>query len=394
MTVMSNPDSDTPRPRKSVRLHSSKARRGKPARVGEAKVEVAHLGSSVAKVLRDRLGCGVVLIDGRRRVAGLNDRARRLLGLAPDQRTLPAFEALPAPIRAVVREAALAGRGPVERQVELKLADGRMSVLNLSAGQFGADRKTASVVLVLEDLATARELEGRLAQLDRLAHLGTLAAGMAHEIRNALTAGKTFVDLLLEKHPDAELGEVVRRELGRIDAIVGRMLRFSAPSRPAHGEVRLHEVLEQSLRLVQPQLKDKLVSLSRSFQAAPDLLRGDAGQLQQAFVNLFLNALEALRPNGTLSVATELVRPGKVPEQGRGSGEQGRLLVAIRDNGTGIAREHMGRLFEPFFTTKPKGTGLGLAVTQRIIREHQGDIRVESQPGQGTAFQVLLPASA
>jgi len=230
------------------------------------------------------------------------------------------------------------------------------------------------------------QLEARLAQLDRLATLGTLAAAMAHEIRNALVPGKTLVGLLLEKHPDAELAGMVRRELGRIDAIVTRMLKFSGSAPVALGEVHLHEVLEHSLRLVQPQLEGKYISLSRSFLAAPDLVRGDEYQLQQAFVNLFVNALEATGYNGTLSVATETRAPG--------GGDPAHLRVTIKDNGTGISPEVMGRLFEPFFTTKPHGTGLGLPIIRRIMREHHGDISVESQPGQGATFYIFLPALA
>ncbi len=232
----------------------------------------------------------------------------------------------------------------------------------------------------------ARQLEERLGQLDRLATLGTLAAAMAHEIRNALVPGKTSVDLLLEKHPDAELADLVRRELSRIDAIVTRMLTFSGPARPALGKVRLHEVLEHSLRLVQPRLEGSEVSLSRSFQAAPDVVMGDEYQLQQAFVNLLLNALEAMGTDGALSVTTETM--------GAGADGAAQLRVAIQDNGAGIPPDVMRRLFEPFFTTKPSGTGLGLAITRRIILEHRGDIRVESQLGQGTAFHILLPVSA
>ena len=171
------------------------------------------------------------------------------------------------------------------------------------------DRKASGAVVVLSDLTPARHLERHIEQLDRLATLGTLAAGMAHEIKNALVAGKTFVDLLLEQHQDTELVEVVRREMGRIDALVSRMLKFAGPGRPTFTQVRLHEILDHSLRLVQPQLDGKLVSLSRSFLASPDALHGDDHQLQQAFVNLFLNALEAMGPNGTLSVTTETLLP-------------------------------------------------------------------------------------
>jgi signal transduction histidine kinase len=229
----------------------------------------------------------------------------------------------------------------------------------------------------------APQLEERLARLDRLANMGTLAAVMAHEIKNSLVAGKTFIDLLLEKHPEAELAEVVRREMGRIDAIVSRMLKFGGPPRAGFGEVRLHDILDHSLRLVQPQLEDKAIALTRSFQAASDVMQGDDYLLQQAFVNLLLNALEAMGPHGTLSVSTAVV-----------ASPPNRLRVTIKDSGMGIAPADLARLFEPFFTTKPNGTGLGLPITRRIVLEHGGDITVESQPGKGATFVLLFPASA
>ena len=132
--------------------------------------------------------------------------------------------------------------------------------------------------------------------------------------------------------------------------------------------------------------------MNRSFLASPDVLHGDDYQLQQAFVNLFLNALEAMGPNGTLSVATNLlpasVVPASLPETAKGT----QLRLTIQDNGIGIPPENMARLFEPFFTTKPNGTGLGLLITRRIIQEHRGAITVESQPDKGTSFQITLPA--
>ena len=250
------------------------------------------------------------------------------------------------------------------------------------------------MVLVLNDLTPVQRIEQHIQQLDRLASVGTVAAGIAHEIKNALVAGKTFVDLLLEKHEDAELVEVVRREMGRIDAMVSRMRRFAGSDRPVFREVGLHEILDHSLRLIQPQLENRLISVNRSFQASPDRLHGDDYQLQQAFVNLFLNALEAMGPNGTLSVATNLLPSGATPADPGQKAAGTRLGLLIQDNGIGIRPEHMARLFEPFFTTKPNGTGLGLLITRRIIQEHRGTITVESQPDKGTSFQITLPASA
>jgi len=359
-----------------------------------AKIEETREPLSFATVLRNQLSCGVILIDGGKKVLVLTGQARHLLGLDPDQAILPAFETLPAPVQAIVCETLASGKALNDRQIEMDAGSRGEITLHFSAVPLEPNRKNSGVMVALNDLTAARQLEERLERLDRLANMGILAATMAHEIKNALVPGKTFIDLLLEKNKDAELVEVVRREIGRIDAIVSRMLRFAGPAKADFSEVRLHEVLEHSLHLVQPQLEDKSTVLSRSFQAAPDRLKGDDYQLQQAFVNLFLNAVESLGSNGTLSVTTEtcspdakLARPGDLMTQPH-------LRIEIKDTGIGIAPENMARLFEPFFTTKTKGTGLGLAITRRIILQHQGAISVESQPGQGTTFQILLPTSA
>ena len=219
--------------------------------------------------------------------------------------------------------------------------------------------------------------EQNLQRLDRLAGLGLLSAGMAHEIKNGLVAVKTFVDLLLEKNQDAELGKVVVRELERINAIVTQMLRFAAPGHAAFKTVRIHGLLDHSLRLVEHQISGKLISLNRDYKAAPDTVHGDEFQLQQAFMNLLFNAIEAMGANGTLTVGTEIT--------------DGQLRIQIRDTGTGIAPENQGRLFEPFFTTKKNGTGLGLAISQRIVHEHGGNISAQSENNKGSTFSISLP---
>jgi signal transduction histidine kinase len=220
--------------------------------------------------------------------------------------------------------------------------------------------------------------EQNLQRLDRLAGLGLLSAGMAHEIKNGMVAVKTFVDLLLEKNQDAELGEVVRRELERINAIVTQMLQFAAPGQPAFKTVRVHGLLDHSLRLVEHQISGKLISLDRNYKAAPDTVRGDEFQLQQTFMNLLFNAIEAMGANGALTVSTEIA-------------DGGQLRIQIRDTGTGVAPENLGRLFEPFFTTKKNGTGLGLAISQRIVLEHRGTITAQSESNHGSTFSISLP---
>ncbi len=221
-----------------------------------------------------------------------------------------------------------------------------------------------------------------LQHLDRLANLGTLSAGIAHEIKNGLVPIKTFVQLMLQKSDDKELAATVERELKRIDSMVIQMLRFAAPRPATFALVQVHDVLELSLRLLQHQINGKMISVTRDYRAAPAAVLGDEAQLQQVIMNLLLNAVEAMGLNGALTISTELAK------EKHGAPF---LKIAIRDTGPGIARENLDRLFEPFFTTKKNGTGLGLAISQRVAREHGGIIETHSEVGKGSVFVVSLP---
>ena len=150
----------------------------------------------------------------------------------------------------------------------------------------------------------------KMQRLDQLANLGLLSAGMAHEIKNGMVAIKTFVDLLLEKNQDAELGEVVRTELQRINAIVTQMLRFAAPGHTTFHPVPVQEVLDRSLRLLRPQMSGKLIALKKDYQAPSDVVQGDDAQLQQVFMNLLLNTIEAMVADCELTIRTALAYDG------------------------------------------------------------------------------------
>jgi two-component system sensor histidine kinase HydH len=333
-------------------------------------------------------GCmlsGVIVLDPRAQMATLNPEASQLLGIPAEQGLKISVENLPESIAKVVREALAAGKLSITRQIDLPGQSGS-SLAHVNAIPVKSTDGDSAVVLTIHALNPASPFLRQIRQLDRLANAGTLAAGLAHEIKNALVAGRTFLDLLLEKNTDEELVQIVRRENGRIDSIVSRMLRFASITTPAMSSLHVHEVLDHALRLVQPLLADKTTALERAFQAKPDIVKGDEYELQQAFVNLLLNALDAISANGALKVTTETTTQA-------GSGAR-RLCISLKDDGAGISPEHMRHLFEPFFTTKASGTGLGLVITRRIIQEHGGSISVESHPGQGTTFTVLLPVLA
>ena len=220
--------------------------------------------------------------------------------------------------------------------------------------------------------------QANLRRLDQLANLGIVSASIAHEIKNGLVAINTFINILIEKNTDREMAEMVQRELKRIDGLATQMLRLSAPKPSALTTVRVHDVLEHAMRLLDHQFSSRLIAVKKNYNAKSDLVRADESQLQQAFMNLLLNAAEAMGGQGELWLATETAGEAK-------------LKIFIRDTGPGIAPENLSRLFEPFFTTKKHGTGLGLAICERVLQEHLGGIEVKSEAGRGSTFIITLP---
>jgi signal transduction histidine kinase len=233
--------------------------------------------------------------------------------------------------------------------------------------------------------ASAAELQDnlrRLDRLDRLANLGLVAASAAHEIKNGLVAINTFVELLAQKNEEPEMAEMVRREFLRINGLVTQMLRFAAPKPAAFAKLSVHELLDHSLRLLEHQMSGQMIALKRNFAARPDTIHGDESQLQQAFMNLLLNAVEAIGGAGELTVSTQTA-PDKHGLR--------RLNIFIHDSGPGVTAKNLPHLFEPFFTTKKEGTGLGLPICRRAVEEHRGTIEVQSEAGHGTTFRISLP---
>jgi two-component system sensor histidine kinase HydH len=228
---------------------------------------------------------------------------------------------------------------------------------------------------------TGADWQDNLRRLDRLANVGLISASIAHEIKNGLVAIKTYAEVMLERGDDTEMAEIVRRELARIDGLATQMLRLSAPRALSHASVRVHPVLDHCLRLLEHQMNSRMIALKRDYGAVPDAVRGDESQLQQAFMNLVLNGVEAIGSTGELTVRTEIISAAN----GR------RLKISFQDTGPGIAPENLARLFEPFFTTKKNGTGLGLAITRRVAEDHQGTIEAVNAPNRGAIFILSLP---
>jgi signal transduction histidine kinase len=224
-------------------------------------------------------------------------------------------------------------------------------------------------------------LEHEVRNVDKHRAVSTLAAGMAHEIKNPLTSLKTFTEYLSERGDDPvfqqKFRKVVIQEVERIDQIVKRLLAFAKPAKPQLQQVELSQILDETLEFMNAEALRRRVEIERDYRDQ-GTIQADPQQLRQVFLNLFLNSIEAVNgTGGKVSITT--TRQGS------------RITVAIHDTGRGIAKENLGRVFDPFFTTKSNGTGLGLSVVQSILTEHHSTIAFESHPNHGTTCTLTFP---
>lgn len=281
------------------------------------------------------------------------------------------------------------------RQAEIELIDpetaNRLPMEITSAEVADAKGQVTAVVSVLHDLSEIRELERRrveqqLFESEKLAAVGRLAASIAHEVNNPLEAIKNSLYLLTtsrDMEKNAKFLEVARKETERVSHIIRQMLGFARRS----GEVEwveANQLIEETLILVEKKMKQARVEVVRHFDPQLPKIRARADQLRQVFLNLLLNAQQAMEKGGRITVQTSVYEQALQPT----------VSVQISDTGRGISEADLARIFEPFFSTRAKGTGLGLWVTQDIVRHHGGRIEATSEEGAGTTFNVILPVDS
>jgi len=254
------------------------------------------------------------------------------------------------------------------------------------------DGKCLGSILLVRNLTQHKEFEEDLKRADRLAMVGTLAAGLAHEIRNPLGGIKGAAQLLRRSlDPGSSLIEytnIMNREVDRVNLLIEQLLDLSRPAKLEIVPLNIHQVLEDVLLLELKTQDAPTVNIRKLFDPSLPPIRGDRNRLTQVFLNLVKNGYQAMNGSGTLTITTRLETDRHVRGQGA---ERSRFIwVEIADQGGGIKDEDLPHIFSPFFTTKNSGTGLGLAVCYWIIREHGGIIRVESFAGKGSTFKVSL----
>lgn len=339
---------------------------------------------------------GVIVISREGVVTLMNPAAEEMTGRSRRQ-TLEvpfatAFSTEPVLVEMVERTAASGVSRSDQDNVVLK-SSGRLIPVNATTVPLmQSDGETIGVILTLRDMTSIRELEAAVRQADRLSTLGTLAAGLAHEVKNPLGGIKGAAQLLeRELDPDSDLLEYPRvmiREAERIDKIIRQLLELASPKGPRYTPVNLHMVLGDIILLQREAAGSREVSIVTGFDPSIPPIMADEAQLTQVFLNLIRNALEAMTEGGRLTVTSRVLSEYQL---GRDEGRNRMVAVEVADTGPGITLENLPKVGTPFFSTKEGGTGLGLAICQKIVAEHRGMLKIDSQPGQGTRISVLLP---
>ena len=344
-----------------------------------------QFGDSVVESLSD----GLIVVDLEDRVLRWNRRAEILTGFERGRavgRRLGALFAKPfLETLQSVRRQSKSGGTVYRVPLATGHGDDRKNLLvNLAVAQFQTpEGPQAGWILVLEDVTDRANLEEQLRLSEKMAAIGLLAAGVAHEVNTPLTGISSFTQMLLERSepddPRTQLLEKIERQTFRAAKIVNSLLNLARPSGGDTGPVDLNGVIGDILSLLEHQFKLGHVQVRKDLAKPAVIVRGVEYKLQQVFLNLFLNARDAMPKGGWLTVATRA--------------EDGAAVIEVADTGVGIPPDHLGRIYDPFFTTKPegRGTGLGLSVTYGIVQEHGGSLTCESQPGQGTRFRLVLP---
>jgi PAS domain S-box-containing protein len=348
------------------------------------------------ETLLQNLTTGVIAADADCQVTVFNKQAEQITGLRPERVCDQSIETLPPSLQEVLRETLRTGLLQ-DRELVLESEDESIVVRASSSVFHGQHGESLGALMVLTDVTALKRLEQQIRRSDRLASLGTLSAGMAHEIKNPLVSIKTFAQLLPERYQDSDFRDtfssLIGHEIDRIDSLVNQLLRFARPAKPHLKPMHVHDVLEKSLLLVGHRLYQKDIKLTRRWEANVDTIRADADQLEQVFLNFFINAMDAMKKGGELTVTTAITTadPWAEPLNGQNGDAHEILRISIEDNGEGIRAEDVSHVFDPFFTTKDYGTGLGLSVVHGIVQEHGGQIEVESEMSKGTAFHIMLP---
>ncbi len=348
---------------------------------------------SSSELLLNHLMASVVLLSPDEKILYMNPAAERLLGVSSDtakNRRLTDFLRDAEELYRAFHEVKDGGRTVFCHELKVQ-ASGKSLLLQAEVAPLGAPDQIKGVLVWMQQLSVAQVFQEESRMLDRLSMMGVLSSGLAHEIRNPLGGIRAAAEMLQREMLSSEHREyltIIISEVDRLNQLMTRLLDFSKPKKLEKKEININQLLSELLVLHKEKMGQEKIALKKEFDPSLPSVEGDADLLKQAFLNIIKNALEAMEGGGLLHLSTHFVSDYRM-QLGEGP-PRAMAEITISDSGPGISAEHLASLFTPFFTTKPQGTGLGLILTQRIIKEHDGLLRVSSIAGEGTKFKVLL----
>ncbi|HEY7001458.1 MAG TPA: ATP-binding protein [Candidatus Udaeobacter sp.] len=345
---------------------------------------------------------GIIVTDSSGRVSYLNDAACKLFGLEAADAI---GKRLDERVRGLDWRSLTQSGGPLSRDMEIFYPENRFINFYIvplmiesrdSVGGIGDSARPGSTipatgqavghVMILRDITESRRSAQQTIESERLNALTLLAAGLAHEIGNPLNSLHIHLQLMerkaqeLNHNAKAELQQsigVARSEVRRLDSIVTQFLRAIRPSQPRLNQENVNTVVEEAVRFFTPEIQDRDMVVEQELRADLPLLQLDHEQMKQAFYNVIKNSIESMSRHGILRIRTNR--------------DDTHVTVSFTDTGGGMSAESLSRVFEPYFTTKPSGTGLGLLIVRRIVREHGGELSIESSEGKGVTLTIRLP---
>jgi two-component system sensor histidine kinase HydH len=330
----------------------------------------------------DSVPAGLITLDNQGRIVSLNDKAQGIFGKQGEAAEGKPLEALTGTERCEIALLVREGREFVERPMECQRPDGESVPVKVSASHLtGRDGEPLGTVLMVRDMREIRAMEEALERSRRLAALGRMAAGIAHEIRNPLGTLRGFAQYFAKlggKDSQAEeYSELMVGEVDRLNRIISALLQFARPREPEPAEVNLGDLIRRTARLLQDDLEARGLNFHLDPPAETILFTADADLLTQVLINLLQNAQLATESGGEIRLGA--------------SGQETDIRFWVEDTGKGMTSEEQFRMFDPFFTTRKTGTGLGLAMVHQIVEQHGGHINVESMPEKGTRIEIILP---
>ena len=344
----------------------------------------------------DSVGDGVIVVASSGLITLCNPAAEEITGFSKRQAQGAAFEklfALEKTLLEMVSKTIRTGITISDHENVVVRSTGRITPVAVTCYPLvEGSGENIGAILTLKDITYIRELEAAVRQADRLSTLGTLAAGLAHEVKNPLGGIKGAAQLLeREFEPESEMFEytqVMIRETERIDHIIRELLELASPRGLRWTPINLHKVLGDILLLQRQAVAGREIAFIQHFDPSIPEILADEEMLTRLFLNLICNAIDAMGVDGRLTVSSRVLSDYRMAQNERRSRM---VAIEISDDGPGIPAEDLENIWTPFFTTKSGGTGLGLTICHKIVSEHRGMIKAESDPGHGTKFTVLLP---